>query len=200
MTRLARLSAALIGCLAALSLAGEFIDTSLDNPHLGPLQVGWRLLRFFTITTNLMVAGTFLAIGLGRARARPGWLIALTLWIGIVSAVYWLLLAGEPGPRQIGRLADLGLHSYVPAAVGLWWVIFAPKARLGQRHALIWLAYPLGYVAYVFARAQGGDAYPYYFLNPGAVGTGGLVLYILGLGAAFYLGGLALIFAGRLFR
>jgi hypothetical protein len=46
------------------------------------------------------------------------------------------------------------------------WIIDWPDRAIPFRKALVWLVYPLLYLAYSIARGLGVDWYPYPFLDP----------------------------------
>ena len=92
---------------------------------------------------------------------------------------------------------DLGQHSAVPVAVVLWWLAFAPKHGLGPRHAVLWLSWPLVYVAYVLVRGTVDGRHPYFFVDPGRLGWDGVALWSAGLGVGFWLAGLGVVLLAR---
>ncbi|MHA6324724.1 Pr6Pr family membrane protein [Roseivivax sp. CAU 1753] len=194
MTLHARLSAALIVALAFAALGLQLyvgLERRPDRTVAGEL---WRMARYFTNLTTLMVLAQYLRItALGRASA--GWTGAITLWALIVGAVYHGLLARELDGLRL--VADQMLHSVVPLAVALWWLAFGPKASLRPVHALLWLLWPAGYALYALGRGTFIDRYPYFFVDPTQVGWDGVVLWLAGLGVVFWIAGLGLVALGR---
>ena len=133
-----RLTAALIAALALGSLALQ-LHLGLERWPGRTLWVeSWRMGRYFTVLTNLLLGLSCAAIALGW-RARDSWLAGLVLWIGIVGIVYHALLAREL--EGLRRLADAGQHTVVPLLTLLWWMMFAPKRGLAPRHAVWWLSW-----------------------------------------------------------
>ena len=74
----------------------------------------------------------------------------------------------------------------------LWWLLFAPRARLKWNAPWLWVAYPIAYFVYVLARGQLDGRYPYPFIDVEPRSAGSQV--------AINAGGIALafIFAGFL--
>jgi len=192
----ARIAAALLALAALAGLGTQFIASSASHPDDTPLQVAWSMLRFFTILTNVIVLAVFTAIAAGRP-ARPGLCGAVTLWIAIVGVVYWVLLAPTSDPQGWGVIANTLLHTVTPAGTVLWWLAFAPKRALSWRAPLLWMLWPLVYVFYAMLRGAADGVYPYFFVDAGRLGYGGVAANSAGLALAFGLAGLALVALGR---
>jgi hypothetical protein len=189
-----RLTAALIAALALGSLALQ-LHLGLERWPGRTLWVeSWRMGRYFTVLTNLLLGLSCAAIALGW-RARDSWLAGLVLWIGIVGIVYHALLAREL--EGLRRLADAGQHTVVPLLTLLWWMMFAPKRGLAPRHAVWWLSWPAIYVAYALVRGEIDGRHPYFFVEPPLIGWPAVGLWVLGLGAAFWSAGRALVALGQ---
>ncbi|MGR3379191.1 Pr6Pr family membrane protein [Salipiger abyssi] len=172
MTTRTRLFALVIALLTLAALAVQFTATAQANPHYTPPETLWRLLRYFTILTNALVAGTFLWIAARDRMAGAAWLGGLALWIGIVGVVYHLLLAKPL--TGLDALADLGLHTVTPVLTVLFWIFAAPKHGLRLGTALAWMLWPLAYVGYALLRGEIEGIYPYFFVDPTAVGWSGV--------------------------
>lgn len=136
--------ATVIALCAVLGLVLQFTVNRAENPTA--LATVWSLLRYFTILTNLMIAIVFSRMAItGRAATQPV-TAALALWIAIVGVVYWGLLDATIEPREgVDWLSNHMVHTVTPLATALWWIAFAEKERLTFRHAVMWLAWPLGY-------------------------------------------------------
>ncbi|MCC6000358.1 MAG: Pr6Pr family membrane protein [Pararhodobacter sp.] len=157
----------------------------------------WQLAGFFTVLTNLLVAVHFMAIAAGWR--VPGARVAgLVLWIGLVGLVYHLLLAHLWSPEGLSWWADQALHTLVPVLVALWWLAFVPFWSPDWRVVLIWLGWPLAYVAYAILRGALTGFWPYPFLDPGLHGVGEGGVNLLGLLLAFLLSGAAVAGLDRL--
>ena len=191
----ARAIAALIALAAAVSLAAQFVAVELDHPAYSHGETLWRMARYFTILTNLMVAVTYAAIALRGRAGSSVWLGGVTLWIVITGVVYHLLLAAtDTHNTAVAWDANLGLHSVVPALVA------GPREGLGVNAALLWLLWPLLYVCYALLRGQIDGTYPYFFTDPTRIGWQGVGMWTLILAGAFFAAGLVQIALVRLLR
>lgn len=196
LNRLARNTAFLIALGAIVSLGVQFVATWAEHPDETALQILWRMARFFTILTNLLVAITFGRIAGRGVPAWPEWGGGLTLWIAIVAVVYHVLLAKPL--TGLDFWADLGLHSLVPAAAVLWWLIWADRRGLSWRTAVFWLLWPLAYVAYALGRGAFDGTYPYFFTDPGRVGWDGVAVWSATLCVVFFLSGMVVVWLARI--
>lgn len=193
----ARLGAFAVGVIAAAAFAAYFAETLSRYPDRNLPDELWRQARYFTILTTWLLAISFLAIA-ATGRTRAAWATGLTLWSAIVGVVYHLLLA-----RDLTGLrwwTDQGLHTLVPIAVVLWWVLCAPKSGLRPIHAIWWLIWPGLYVAYALIRGEIDGKHPYFFIDPPLTGWPKVILWMIGLTAFFWISGLLAVFAGRWFN
>lgn len=147
---LSRMFAIVIGTLALASLRGTF-DALPDPMAYGPLaQKLWFMAGFFSILTNLGVAGLMFAVARGwRMRAR--WAAGMLAAVVIVAVVHLAQGSGPWAPETAGWWADQGLHIGVPLAVGLWWLAYADKTVSGRDLPAL-LAWPALYCAYALIR------------------------------------------------
>jgi hypothetical protein len=90
-------------------------------------------------------------------------------------------------------LADLLLHKVAPVAMALWWLLFAPRARLRWTAPWWWALYPLLYFGYALLRGAFGDKYPYPFMDVGKLGWTQTALNAAGIAMAFLVAGFALV-------
>ena len=195
-----------IAFLAALvawaSLAAQAVVVSglVD----GPVALLWVLALYFTIWANLAAA---IVLSVDARRPRPAsaaWHGAVLAWTGVTGIVFHVLLAttagaeGSPFGEGLGWWSTQGLHTAVPLLVLLLWVLAAPKAGLGCRDALRWLLLPLIFCAFALSVGAAGGRYVYPFLDPTALGWGGVALSVLGLLAGFLALHLLIVGAARL--
>jgi hypothetical protein len=191
----ARVCAALIGTAAWVGLAVDFA-ASLSRTGSVALSL-WAMLRFFTITTNLLVALTFTAIALGGARQiGPRALAGLSLSIMLVGIVFKLLLARLSPPGF--ALGNFLLHTVAPIAVPAYWLGFVPKGRLRIADPFVWTLYPLAYLAYALLRGQFDGRYPYPFLDVAEIGWSRMAINALAIGASFLVTGLFAVWIDRI--
>jgi hypothetical protein len=171
---------------------------------------GWAMLgevityfSFFTILTNLLVALVFTAIAM---RAAAGWVQffssssvqgGVAVYIAIVGIVYQLLLRQLWNPRGAQLLADMLLHAVIPLGYVVYWLIFAPRAGLRWKDAVVWLVYPGVYLLYVLARGAVTGLYPYPFVDVNALGYAGVLARAVVLMAVFLGMGLLVVVLSR---
>lgn len=140
---------------------------------------------FFTIQSNLLATVAFLwaaALAIRPATGRSPPALdrlrgAAVVYMVITGVVYELLLSDlPPGEDSTIPWVNTVVHTIMPIAVALDWVIDPPAARISTRVAAWWLAFPLAWTAYTLARGPLVDWYPYPFIDPrvhGALGVAG---------------------------
>lgn len=182
--------------LATLSAIG--LQFSL---HLRASFSAVNFFSYFTNLSNLFACVVLLTTALGghgvHAPVRDSLRFVSTVNMLIVGIVFALLL----------RDADLGgllpwinilLHYVMPCAIVLDWLLRPPASKLGVRHVLIALVFPLLYLGYVVLRGAQTGWYPYPFLNPSIVGgTTGVGAYASAIAAAFLVAGVTLLAIGN---
>lgn len=195
MSRNARTFATVIAIVAIASLVADYFVTSWENPGSGPAGVVWRMVRYFTILTNAIVAVVLVQIAVkGFPSASRS--TAVTLWIAFVGSVYYGLLA-----RPLEGLefwSDLGLHAATPLGMVTLWLIWAPKDGLRARDAFVWALWPVCYAGYALVRGAFDGEYPYFFLDPVKTGWAGIANWVVILFAGFSTGGLGMIYGARI--
>ena len=152
----------------------------------------WILLRFFTVITNLALAVIMTRVALG-GKVSAFLLGGIAIAIILVGVVYMTLLRGLLELSGGALLADTLLHKVSPIAMTLWWLLFAPRARLKYNAPLWWALYPLAYFAYAVARGLNGDKYPYPFMDVGKLGWTQTMINAGGIAMAFIIAGFLLV-------
>jgi len=187
---MARAAAALIAILCWIGLAFNFVST--HNAGHDAVATLWILVRYFTILTNLFLAlvMTWIAIG-GRPSAVT--LGGLTLSILLVGIVYLVLLKGLHPLTGLAAISDFLLHDVTPLLTALWWLLFAPRARLKWNATLWWCIYPVAYLIYALVRGSADGKYPYPFLDVGKLGWMQAAMNIGGIALGFIIAGLGLV-------
>jgi hypothetical protein len=122
---------------------------------------------------------------------------ALTSWIVMVGIVYHALLAADHNPIGLDAVINVIQHTAVPIAALAFWGLYVPKHGLGFQSPLVWIICPLAYAVYALIRGLADGTFPYFFLNPETTGWLGVVAYILGLGAVYYVAGALLVLVSR---
>jgi hypothetical protein len=122
---------------------------------------------YFTELSNLFAAAIFLygAVRPTGARSHTLELLrgAAVVYMLTTGIVYMVLLSGHavsyPWVNTI-------VHQIMPVAVALDWLIDPPHMRLELRQTMLWMSFPLAYVAYTLVRGAIVDWYPYFFVDP----------------------------------
>lgn len=185
-----RAATALVAIVCWAGLAVQFSATYV-NAHSVATTL-WILARFFTVITNLLVALAMTWVAIGRRVPAP-LLGGLTLALLLVGVVYALLLSGLHQLSGAALVADVLLHKASPVLMALWWLLFAPRAKLRWNAPVWWSVYPLLYFAYVLARGSAGDRYPYPFMDVAKLGWVQTLLNAGGIALGFFLAGFVLV-------
>lgn len=158
---------------------------------------------FFTVLTNLLVAGVLTTLLLaprsraGRVAASPQVATALAAAILFVGVAYHVLLRAMFDPDGLRRVAHLSLHYLTPALYLGFWARFVPKRGLRLAHVPGWCLYPLAYAVYILARGRVTGLYPYPFVDVSRLGYGQVLLHTVGILATFSLLGAGLVASAR---
>jgi hypothetical protein len=160
-----------------------------------------RFFAFFTIQSNLFgvaVLGTLLVRG-DRPRSPTLEVLrgAAALFLTVTFIVVILFLSGADVQLEL-QWVDFVLHKLFPVVMVLDWLVDPPTRRLGVRHALIWLAYPLVWVTLTLLRGAADGWYPYPFLDPANGGYASVAVSFVTILAIFLVIGAGLIWLGNL--
>jgi hypothetical protein len=137
---------------------------------------------FFTIESNSLSAAILIVSALALAAGRRDRTVAMlrganTLNMVVVGVTFSLLLAGLENTEFTAVPWDnTVLHYIAPVAVALDWVLDVPRVSTAFTRAMVWLAFPVAYLAYSLVRGPIVDWYPYPFLDPGHHGYGGVAV------------------------
>lgn len=185
-----RVTAAAIALLALGSIVAMVEASMLTGGIDGVARTAWRAAGYFSNLTALIVA-----VDLGSVAA--GWPIparraaGLVVWTAMIAAVYHLILAPFWLAPGMTHVADVALHTALPALVLLWWAAYAPKRGLRLGMAFGWLVWPLVYAPYILVRGLTTGFWPYPFADLDALGPWRLSTNVAGLCAGFLGFGLA---------
>lgn len=158
---------------------------------------------YFTILTNVLVALALTAPALfpdsrlGRWTATEGVRAALAMYIAVVGIVYHTLLDAVWDPQGLLIYINQILHTVIPIAFVLDWLLFVPKGRLRWMDPLKWLVYPLLYGVFTVIHGQIIGWYPYWFIDIGALGWGPAFVNFVGLLGLFLILGLIVVALDR---
>lgn len=175
------------------------IELAFSNGR-GVIHGTLAFLAYFTVLTNLfvalsatlpLVAGATLP---GRFFAKPEVLGCAITSIVMVGAGYHVLLRNAWSPQGLQLLADYLLHYAVPLCALAYWVVFAPRTRLGALAPLAWCIYPVGYFIYALIRGELTGMYPYYFIDVAELGFAKVLANSAAMLVVFLLVGMAVRF------
>jgi hypothetical protein len=134
---------------------------------------------YFTIDSNLIATGVLIAAALNRDRAstrldlvRGG----AVVYMSITGIVFTLLLSNTDVDTAIPWVNSV-VHELMPLVMLADWLITPPAARLRLRDGLLWLSFPLVWIAYTIIRGAIVNLYPYPFLNPANGGYASVAVY-----------------------
>ncbi|MCT7352580.1 Pr6Pr family membrane protein [Streptomyces sp. 15-116A] len=160
-----------------------------------------RVLSYFSIQSTLLLVVVTLASARRAWTARhplPGAITGATLlYVTMAALVHHVLLAGAtPAFSMTGEAGTLEtiaahtLHTVIPAAALLDWLLLSPPARTHIRQATTWMLYPLAYLAFTLARGEllpgSPTAYLYPFLDVTQDGYKSVLANALLVGLSFY--------------
>ncbi|MFE7810592.1 Pr6Pr family membrane protein [Streptomyces sp. NPDC057433] len=146
--------------LALAAIAAVTVELLLGSPA--------RVLSHFAIQSTLLLAVVMLASA-GRAwaarRPLPGALTGATLLYVVAAALVHHVLPADATPAftmtdptttaaltgtaaTLAALAPPALHTALPVAAVLDWLLLSPPARTRLAHAAAWLLYPTAYLTF----------------------------------------------------
>lgn len=158
------------------------IATIIERGHFNPVN----FFSYFTIETNVLVVITLLLSAIAVAMGKNGKLDVLrsatTVYILIVGIGFSVLLAGIDGITLTAVPWDnVVLHYIMPVVMVIDFLVDRPKSKILFRKSLVWLMFPIIYVAYSLLRGVLVGWYPYPFLNPEPNGYGAVAVTVVGL-------------------
>lgn len=187
--------------LVALTIQIPITAGNVDGVFDTPAARVANLFTFFTILTNLLVAGTCAALALrpaGRGRVLAVLRLDAVLGIAVTAAVYHALLADLYDLRGAEEFANQLFHSVSPALALLGWLLFGPRGLLDRRVVLAAMLYPLLWLVFALVRGAVIDWYPYPFVDVSRFGYATVLLNCLGVTALFLVLAAALLGLDRL--
>jgi hypothetical protein len=179
-----------VAIVLAVVLALVVVATSTRSGLL------WRL-STFTYQANVIAAAYYLwSLAWPRADARVGIRGAVVLYV-LIAGVIWNLFLTE---HSMGYTpANLLLHIVVPVlALTDWLLVGRDQAQVRWWQPVVWLLYPAAYLALaLLVLNHVGRRAPYYFLDPGSIGTSSVVMNICVLACGALALGYALLIINR---
>lgn len=190
-----RIAAAFIAIAVFVTIAIR-IYLKIEATELGLFGALWDIYRFFTVWTNTLVGVICGAIALGVRPAQRA-TACFALAIAIVGGVYHAVLAKLVNFEGLSWVIDQMVHTVVPIAFVVFWVVMLPKNRLKLTSLAYWLAYPLIYCVYAIGRGMSDGIYPYPFLDVGTLGANAVAVNVVGLLGVFVVGSMLLLGIAR---
>jgi hypothetical protein len=190
-------SAALLLQLVLVVRGGRVL-AQVDPPPVG-LRL-YRLVAYFTIESNLLVAVTTAQLAIDPLRDGRWWRVlrlAAVVGITLTGLVHFVLLRPLLDLEGSDWLADKLLHLAVPALALVGWLVFGPRRRVRGREVALTLLWPLAWLAVTLVVGALSGWYPYPFLDPREHGGGAVVGTCLAITALVVALLLAAAFADR---
>ncbi|WP_018547927.1 Pr6Pr family membrane protein [Streptomyces sp. LaPpAH-108] len=185
---------------ALLAVAGITLELMIGAPS--------RILSYFGVQAAILLAVVMFLSASRSWRARralPSGLSGAALLYMVTSALtYHVLLAHTTPPFSMTGTSAIPerwhaqwgalqiLHTLLPLAALLDWLLFTPAPRLHLRQAAAWLVFPLAYLIFTLTRAlfiPSGDLrgrYLYPFLDAATHGYRSTLANALLIGLAIY--------------
>lgn len=139
---------------------------------------------FFTVESNILavvslLVGAFLIYAKRQSKRADYFRGAVTLYMVVTGVVFSILLSGLEGVNLTAVPWDnIVLHYIMPVAIALDWIADRP-VYISFKKALLWLLFPIAYLAYSLIRGPIANWYPYPFLNPANGGYGKVLITTL---------------------
>ncbi len=149
-------------------------------------------LGYFTVLTNIVVAGTLSLARWGGGGALARWCRRTDVAMGVLASIllvglaYHLLLRALWAPQGWQALADHLLHSVTPLLCLLHAALCVPTRRLAWHAPWSWVLWPLAFLVYALLRGHWLGVYPYPFIDVNALGYPRTLLNAVGLLGAFW--------------
>jgi hypothetical protein len=179
---------ALVLQLVLVVQGGRVLDET-DQPGLG-LRLG-RLISYFTIQSNVLVAVTSVQLARDPGRDGATWRVvrlAAVVGITVTGVVHFLLLRPLLDLDGADYVADKLLHMVVPVLAVVGWAVFGPRPRIDGRAILVALVWPLAWLAWTLVVGGVSGWYPYPFLDHREPeGAAGVVVTSVGVTIFFLL-------------
>jgi hypothetical protein len=169
---------AFTGVLTLIAIGAQ-LKTTADANALNPVN----FFSYFTIQSNLIGAAVllYLAVRRGERSARVDWWRgAASVYLTITFFVVIFLLSTTDVGLQLPWV-DFVLHKLVPVVVVADYVIDPPRVRLSISDGLLWLVFPLLWLAYTMIRGPIAGWYPYPFLDPADGGYGPVAVTVVAI-------------------
>lgn len=147
-----------------------------------------RLIAYFTIQSNLLVAVAAVQLARDPARDGRGWRVlrvAGVAGIAVTGLVHFVLLRPLLDLQGADYLADKLLHMAVPVLAVAGWAAFGPRPRVTTREIGLAIIWPFAWLAEALVVGGVSGWYPYPFLDHREDGVGAVVVACVGITVLF---------------
>lgn len=169
-----------------LVIAGDRALLDEEEPGLA-IRLG-RLVSYFTIQSNLLVAAGAITLARDPARDGASWRVlrlAGLVGITVTALVHFFLLRPLLDLHGWSFVCDKLLHMVVPALAVIGWAAFGPRPRVGGR-VIVWaLAWPVAWTVWTLAMGAATGWFPYPFLDFDDKGWASVLVVCGGITALF---------------
>ena len=165
LTAIAAFAGVVIQLFVTASLTTGFFKTSTARTL--------NVLVFFTIQSNLIVGATCLLLAIDPTRSSLGfrvWRLTGIVAITITGLVYHTVLARLFDLESWALVADNLIHTVVPVAAVLGWLIFGPRGLTSRAVVRLSVNFPIAWLVFTLIRGAIVDFYPYPFVDVGRHG------------------------------
>ncbi|ADG74227.1 conserved hypothetical protein [Cellulomonas flavigena DSM 20109] len=138
-----------------------------------------RLFSYFTIWTNVLVAGVSVQLAARPRHDGPVFRalrLDTVLCVVVTAVTVHLVLAPYVPSDPAGRVADVLTHVVTPSATVLVWALVGPRPRITWRTCATALVLPGAWLAWTFAHGAVSGWYPYPFLDARRTGLADALL------------------------
>jgi hypothetical protein len=166
----ARLWFASTAVVVAIGLAVQIPVAATNDQAFFPTAAGrvFNVFCFFTIDSNIIVGVTCLLLALRLERASTTFRVFRLMGlvgITITGIVYHVAIARTVEFDGWGLIADQILHTVVPIAAVVGWLMFGPRGQISWRIAGLALLYPIVWIVFTLIRGPIVNWYPYHFID-----------------------------------
>lgn len=140
------------------------------------LTTGTRLVRlvsFFTVQSNILVAATSWGLVLRPQRGGLLWRVLridAIAGIAVTGIVYSIALSGLQTLHGWAQFCDVVFHYVSPFATVVGWLLLGPRGRVDRQAVLLGLVWPVLWFGYTLVHGAISDWYPYHFIDVGQHG------------------------------
>jgi hypothetical protein len=156
-----------------LVIRGHGVLVAPDGQTAGLAERVLRFFSYFTIQSNLLAAGTALALIARPERDGRAWrVLRIAAIVGMTVTFMTYMVVLRPIVHLAGpaRLADIGFHYMAPVLTVAGWYLFGPWPRIDISSLLRHLLWPSTYLAYILGLGALTGWYPYPFIDVAKIG------------------------------